>query len=278
MNSRRTGTIVVLATLAATAVCCRTSIVRAQDGADDDRPAKGVQDNSFLLEEAYNQEPGVVQHILAWRRQGRDWSNTFTQEFPLGTQDHQFSYTLPYSFLRSGRARADGVGDVLLNYRYQALYETGMLPAFAPRLSLILPTGNPNSGLGDGSYGFDTTLPFSKIVSDHVTLHANAGLSTLFDVHGRQPTSFRLGGSAVYAVTRDFNVLFETLGESEARVDDTRRIRRDNTLTLSPGARYAFNFPDLQIVVGAAAPIVVSKQKPEYGLFLYLSFEHKLPK
>jgi len=25
--------------------------------------AKGIQDNSFLIEEVYNQEPGVVQHI-----------------------------------------------------------------------------------------------------------------------------------------------------------------------------------------------------------------------
>ena len=29
-----------------------------------DRPAEGIQDNSFLIEEAYNQEPGVVQHIF----------------------------------------------------------------------------------------------------------------------------------------------------------------------------------------------------------------------
>jgi hypothetical protein len=27
--------------------------------------AKGIQDNSFFIEEAYNQEPGVVQHICA---------------------------------------------------------------------------------------------------------------------------------------------------------------------------------------------------------------------
>ena len=26
--------------------------------------AKGIQDNSFFIEEAYNQEPGVVQYIL----------------------------------------------------------------------------------------------------------------------------------------------------------------------------------------------------------------------
>jgi hypothetical protein len=26
--------------------------------------AKGIQDNSFFIEEAYNQEPGVMQHIF----------------------------------------------------------------------------------------------------------------------------------------------------------------------------------------------------------------------
>lgn len=67
---------------------CSTFEARAQSGAEDNRPAKGIQDNSFLIEESYNQEPGVVQHILGWRRQGRDWLGTFTQEFPLGTQDH----------------------------------------------------------------------------------------------------------------------------------------------------------------------------------------------
>lgn len=88
VRPRRTGTILALAAVSAMVIGRGTSTVRAQDGGDDDCLAKGIQDNSFLIEEAYNQEPGVVQHILAWRRQGRDWSNTFTQEFPLGTQDH----------------------------------------------------------------------------------------------------------------------------------------------------------------------------------------------
>ena len=29
-----------------------------------ERPIDGISDNSFLIEEAYNQEEGVVQHIL----------------------------------------------------------------------------------------------------------------------------------------------------------------------------------------------------------------------
>ena len=248
---------------------------------EDKRPAKGIQDNSFLVEEAYNQEPGVVQHITTAQKQGRDWFLSFTQEVPLGSQDHQVSYTLPYSLLRANGRRPSGFGDAMVNYRYQAQYETDLLPAITPRFSLVLPTGNSFKGLGDGSHGFDTNFAFSKVVSDRVTLHANVGWQTLLDVNGRRPTSPSIGASAVYAVTRDFNLLFEAVAESQAQVEDGGRITRDNTLTLSPGFRYALNFPnaaDLQVVMGAAAPITLSKQKPDYGAFLYLSFEHKMKK
>src|SRR4051794_16707075 len=55
-----------------------------------------IQDNSFLVEEAYNQEPRVVQHIFAMLRDGdHHWTGTFTQEWPAGGLAHQLSYTLP---------------------------------------------------------------------------------------------------------------------------------------------------------------------------------------
>jgi hypothetical protein len=245
----------------------------------DLRPAAGVQDNSFLIEEAYNQEAGVVQHISTLQRQNRNWYFGFTQEWPLRSQAHQFSYTVPYSWIRNDAGqRAHGLGDFVVNYRYQILTETDTLPAFAPRLSLILPTGNKDKGLGDGSFGFEVHLPFSKIVSDRVTLHANAGMTHLFDVDGRHPTSYMLGGSAIYAVNRDFNLMLETLGEWTESVNAMREIEREFTYTISPGARRAFNFPDLadlQVVIGAAVPISFTKGKPtDYGLFFYLSFEH----
>jgi hypothetical protein len=48
-------------------------------------------------------------------------------------------------------------------------------------------------------------------------------------------------------------------------------IDRTVTALLSPGARYAFNLPnDLQIVVGAAAPIGLTSDSPDWGLFFYL--------
>ena len=244
----------------------------AQDS--DPRPAKALQDNSFLIEEAYNQEPGVVQHIATLRRQNRDWFFGFTQEWPLGTQAHQFSYTVPYTWLRSVGQRAQGFGDISLNYRYQLLTETNHTPAFAPRISLLLPSGNAAKDLGVGSAGYQINLPLSKIVSDRVTLHANAGLISYFDVRGRQPVSYNFGGSVIYAVTREFNLMLESLGEWSETVDAAGIIEREDSFTLSPGFRYAFNLAAGQLVVGLAAPIRFSQGSSNYGAFFYLSFEH----
>ena len=74
-------------------------------------------DNSFLVEEAYNQEPGVVQHIMTAfygidRLPGPDDKTlnlAFTQEWPIVSQTHQFSYTVPYNFARSGGQSSDGI-------------------------------------------------------------------------------------------------------------------------------------------------------------------------
>src|SRR5262245_16100843 len=82
------------------------SAVAADEQKAAERPVDGIRDNSFFVEEAYNQEPGVVQHIFngvsTWDRvDGPDDQSlilTFTQEWPIFSQKHQFSYTIPYSF------------------------------------------------------------------------------------------------------------------------------------------------------------------------------------
>jgi hypothetical protein len=164
----------------------------------------------------------------------------------------------------------------MLNYRYQALTESSTLPAFAPRVSLILPTGDRDKDTGNDSVGYQLNLPFSKIVSNRVTLHANAGVTSYADVAGRQPTSYGLGGSAIYAVTRETNLMLETLGEWNESVNTLGGIDREFALTVLPGIRHAFNLPDdAQLVVGAGAPISFTGSHTDYGMFLYLSFEHK---
>jgi hypothetical protein len=260
-------------------VICQSSLVALLA---DEPLAKGIQDNSFFVEEAYNQEPGVVQHIInvpAFFAPGDDEvSFIFTQEWPVFSQTHQFSYTIPYTVTES----ENGFDDIRLNYRLQALMEGERTPAFAPRFSLVTPTGDASKGFGHNRLGYEINLPFSKIVSDRVTLNFNAGGWLFPDVNDRDLWNYNLGGSAIYAVTRDFNLMLEAVAVWEEDVDSTKRIDRTVTALLSPGARYAFNCPnDLQIVVGAATPIGLTSDSPDWGLFFYLSFEHpfvRLPK
>lgn len=254
-----------------------------QDSSERKKPAEGIQDNSFFIEEAYNQEAGVVQHIFTAfgsvdRLGGTDeraLELNFTQEWPIFSQTHQFSYTIPYSFIESADGTEKGVGDILLNYRLQLLTETKKRPAIAPSFTLILPTGDEESGLGNGTTGFEFVLPISKVVGDRWTVHGNAGFTILPNVQGQDLTNYNLGASVIYAVSPTFNVLLEAVAEWEEEPGEFGGKESSFSAFLSPGFRYAVNFPnDSQLVVGLAAPIGLTGDAPDYGVFIYCSFEH----
>src|SRR6188472_2431100 len=96
-----------------------------------------ITDNSFFVEEAFNQERGIFQNIFIWARSREGlWNGSFTQEWPAPATTNQFSYTIPFA----GGGASERFGGVLLNYRCQLLEEGGRRPAFAPRFSVILPT------------------------------------------------------------------------------------------------------------------------------------------
>jgi Putative MetA-pathway of phenol degradation len=254
-------------------------------------PIELIEDNSFLIEEAYNQEPGVVQHIFqAVYSNGprqRGWAFAFTQEWPVYGQDHQFSYTiLGYHLINEGE-RQYGVGDTLLNYRYQALEEGPGKPAFAPRFSLILPTGNRDKGTGNGVVGYQWSLPFSKKVASRLALHANFGVTYLPHVRSpldngqlspkRSLVSSWVGGSAIYALLPRLHLMLEWLGVIQDNINGTGRAVRTFNPLLSPGFRTAVvNEEDLQVVVGVGMPIGLNRQVNNLAGFFYFSVEHKL--
>jgi Putative MetA-pathway of phenol degradation len=263
------------------------SLVAAQR----ERPIDVIEDNGFLIGEAYNQEPGLVQHIFTAhynndsRRRG--WEFSFTQEWSIVSQNHQFSYTIPSYRLVENGDRQNGLGDVLLTYRYQLLEEDEAKPAFAPRFSLILPSGSRKRGTGYGVVGYEWGLPFSKKVTGQFALHANFGLTYL--PNARAPmgsgglssehslVSYNLGASAIYAVLPRVHLMLEWLGDFEESIDDNGKPERSFMPVLSPGLRAAIiDRPMLQIVVGAAAPIGLNRKADNYGAFLYLSIEHDL--
>ncbi len=274
---RGAGAALLLASLAGRAVAT----------AETTRNVDGIRDNSFLVEEAYNQEAGVVQHILTTiythdRDGGNDldsWNFGFTQEWPLFSEKHQFSYSVPYVYEHGDGASVDGFGDVLLNYRYQAYYNETSLAAFAPRFSLVLPTGDEDRGLGEDTLGYQLNLPFSGAIGDRWFYHLNAGATLLPDAAsatGRDLWDYSLGASAIYAATRDVHFMLEWVGYWLDTEQSSGGFEHEFVSLISPGVRKAFNFKNgSQLVAGVAAPVGLTDESPEYGVFLYLSFEHR---
>jgi len=235
-----------------------------------------IEDNSFLLEEAYNQESGVIQHISAFQyMKDKTWSYNFTEEWPVPNQKHQLSTTIP--IMNSVKS---GIGDILLNYRYQALFTERL--AFSPRFSFVLPTGNYKNGLGSGAWGYQVNLPVSFIFSRKLVTHYNLGTTLTPNAKGitglkSNNTSFNYGASAIVLLTETFNFMFEIAGTNNISKPQNGNKTTSYSLFLNPGFRYAINCKSgLQIVPGIALPIGIGPSKGEIGLFAYLSFEHPL--
>jgi hypothetical protein len=236
-----------------------------------------IQDNSFLLEEAYNQETRVVQHISTFQRGLHDgsWSYSFTQEWPIHSQRHQLSYTVPLE----GGDGSTGIGTVALNYRLQLLGSGDTRVACAPRFSLLLPTGDAAAGRGPGALGAQFDLPVS-VAGPRWVFHANAGgtraPSARNDRGDRADvTAWNLGASVILLARPRLNPLLEVLWTRSQLVTAPRQTSRDDSLLVSPGLRWAYDFKSgLQIVPGIAIPLGLGPSRGERSLLLYLSFEH----
>jgi len=246
------------------------------------RPAGGpIQDNSFLLEEAYNQEPGVIQHISTFSRPatGGAWQYTFTEEWPAGGLADQVSVT--GAVQRAGRLRPPGMGDLALNYRRQVLGDGGAPVALAPRLSLLLPTGSAAGGRGAGGAGVQVNLPLSAALGRRFVTHVNLGGTVVpagRTVEGAPARSWgwAFGQSLVWLLHPSVNLLVEALATGGETTAGGATVGA-TTWTLNPGLRAALDLPGrLQVVAGLSAPVGVGPSRGERGLFLSLSFEHPL--
>lgn len=251
----------------------------APDPAEEPAP---IEDNSFMIEEAYNQEYGVVQHIQIFTRlwNSEEWAYTFTQEWPFNpAPKHQLSYTL-VGLGSSGNG--GGIGDTALNYRYQ-LVRTERL-AFSPRVSFLAPTGSSTHGRGAGGAGIQFNLPLSAVAHPRLVTHWNLGATLVPNaknpagdkapVHG-----YNFGQSFVYLAHPRFNLMLETVFNSTEEVVAPQQTQREHSAFVSPGFRWAHNLKSgLQVVQGVAVPIGVGRSRGEVGVIFYLSLEHPFGK
>jgi len=273
--------ILVSALLVATQVAAQEPLKgSAQTSAQTESSKAPIQDNSFLIEEAYNQEPGVVQHIsaFAWEPKTHAWTYAFTQEWPLFSQRHQLSYTVP--IVSGGRDQGSGIGDIAIHYRYQLAQGERFGLFAAPRLSLIVPTGNERQARGTGGTGVQLNLPISLEHSAKLVTHWNAGATVTPSARnalGDKATtrSYNIGGSIIWLALPELNFMLELAGTREETVAGPDQRAAERSLFLAPGVRGAIDFPSgLQIVPGFAVPIGIGPSRGDRELFFYLSFEH----
>jgi DtxR family Mn-dependent transcriptional regulator len=233
---------------------------------DPSRPFE-IQDNSFLVEEAFNQEAGIFQNIFSFTRGRGAWEFAVTQEWPVVSQAHQLSFTLPVV----GGLGTSGVGDSLINYRYQLWTESGSRPAFSPRVSLVLPTGGRDRGFD--TLGYQLNLPFSKQVDDFY-LHWNGGF-TYFpgvdaDLLPEDVSLFtpHVSASVIWRARPMVHPLVEAVYQSEDSYGG-----RFSLFTVSPGIRLGRNYGDHQLVVGGALPVTFYDGGSDAAVLMYLSYE-----
>jgi hypothetical protein len=253
-----------------------TLLLLGSSAVAQDKPP--VRDNSFLIEEAYNQEARVVQHIslLAVTRKATGWEYGFTQEWPVGGQRHQLSVTVPVI----NADDATGVGDVAINYRYQLAFDDATGNALAPRLSVVLPTGDADQGRGTSSLGLQLNLPASWGLHRTLVTHWNLGGAWTPSARavsgGRVATrDLTAAASVIWLVRRALNLMLEAAwAREELAVGADARVAEESAW-LSPGVRAAIDVPGgLQIVPGVAFPIGIGPSDGERRVLVYLSFEH----
>ena len=207
--------------------------------------------DSFLIEEAYNQEAGVIQHIQTFQylKESGIWGYAFTQEWPVLGQTHQLSYTIPINN-KDAPIEASEIGDIaklsLSAYPQQAL-------ALSPRF-YAFSTGTIKTALVAAPLGIRVNIPLSIELSDKWVTHFNLGSQRFRGLKRREEQALIpldstmepvLSGLYLKTLTsclKPYGILPESVLLYGTKT-------RDGTLIVNLGARYAINCDSgLQIV------------------------------
>jgi Putative MetA-pathway of phenol degradation len=255
-----------------------------------------IEDNSMFIEEAFNQETGIVQHISNLIIDDGNLIYSYTQEIPLDDYRHQLSFTVPYARLvtpteiitrGNDQFQTSGLGDVLINYR-PLLWGKNDWALVIPRFTLIIPTGNAQYGLGGGAWGGQFNLAVTKRLTKKITSHYNAGFThfSKADYYSYGPSgepiqlferdllSKNAGASLIWQVKPTFNFMVEYVSNFEKEIQEDGSLGNRRASVINPGFRFAINTGIIQIVPGMGIPFNFENGKfNNAGAFIYLSIE-----
>lgn len=246
-----------------------------------------LQDNGFLVDEAFSQEENSLQHGIKFRRalNGDDWEVFVEEEIPLKGDKHQLSIGFQTrSFNSEEIGKVKGFGDLELSYRYQLIGGEYSRISIAPSFSAILPTGSYKKELGSGSFGVEFSIPVSIAINSRFMSHSNLGVRLTpnsKNILGEKAFTkdIEAGQSFVWLAHPKFNPLIEFVWERNQEVIGNRITEREHEIFVNPGFRWGHTFKNgLMVVPGVSFPIGVGSSRGENGFLFYLSFEHPFRK
>lgn len=244
-------------------------------------PSSVIEDNSFLLDEAYNQDPGVVQitQVFQILPSTGEWSHSPAIEFPIVTENHQITLQFPFS---RPMGASLSLNDFALQYQYWLIHAKYF--HLTPRIGAVFPTGNSTIGTGSGTVGaqagLSTTVNFGDAFAFHTS--GNAFLypgSRATDGVATTTWDASIAASLIWRPLSWLNLLTEGVLTSDQTPLPGGSIGRDLLATVSPGARFSIRLGEhrtWEIVPGVAVPFTWRTSSPgsaSISVLGYLSIE-----
>jgi hypothetical protein len=224
-------------------------LLAAAGFADEPSP---IEDHNFVLEQGWNRDGAAIQYTSFFLSSRNAWAGELAHEWAASPR-HQLSYTIPiYNDAKTG------LGDAMINYRYQLLGGGESRVAVAPRVSLILPTRSAH--FGERSSGVQVNVPFSANVTSRFGSHTNAGATWFRD---RGETEINLGQSFAYAITPHVALSLDAAY--------TRCMDDPHLFVVRPGVQFSFELGGLKLSPGIGIPL-----SDGAGVLVYIATERAL--
>jgi hypothetical protein len=223
--------------------------------------AEPIEVNGFFVEEAYNQEAGILQQIATFTavRHG-GWSADLSQEWPLFSERHQLDLAL-----RVGQdAGLTGAG---AEYRYLLTGGEDAVFSLSPGIEAAW-------SREEGEWELEAVLPASVQLTETLVANTNVGVSFAVEDFGGKP-GLTVGEGLIWRAHPRLNLLVEAVWSRGEPLLGEEQAGEDRSFVVSPGLQYAFSLgDDVQLVPGIAFPVGVGPSDGQRAVMLYLSLEH----
>ena len=242
-----------------------------------------LQGAGLLVETAYQQEAGELEHSFKFSRSNRrNWATTVSEEIPLGGAKHQLSVEIPWQFFKDEHGYR-GAGDAQIGYSYMLFGSNTSRVTVSPGVGLSLPTGDYRKELGRGAAGISFRLPVSAMIGKRFA--SNTTFETTYTRnakhhHGERAsvTDFEIGQNFVWYAKPKLNFLLETVWEREQEPGEHKYKHTEREFYVSPGVRWAHYFRKVLIVPSVGFPIGAGPSRGERGIVFSIAFEHSFKK